>query len=150
MGSIFLLCRLNRHLDGFQELCYAIGMQAITIHQPFASAIAAGAKTIENRSWAPPARMVGEWVAIHASAQRHDHPLWPQFAPLWRPPWTLPRAAVVGIARLIAVHPPGVSDSPWAIPECWGWEFADARPVEPAPCTGALGFWRLPEGIYLG
>lgn len=44
-------------------------MKAITLHQPWASLIAEGHKTIETRSWAPPKALIGERIAIHA-AQR--------------------------------------------------------------------------------
>ena len=41
-------------------------MKAITLHQPWASLIADGAKPFETRSWAPPAGLVGRRIAIHA------------------------------------------------------------------------------------
>ncbi len=39
---------------------------AITLHQPWASLIALGLKTVETRSWPAPARLVGQRIAIHA------------------------------------------------------------------------------------
>lgn len=47
-----------------------IAYPAITIWQPWASLIAAGAKRFEFRSWAPPRSMWGERIAIHAAARR--------------------------------------------------------------------------------
>ena len=44
-------------------------MRAITLHQPWASLIAVGAKTIETRSWKPPQSAIGERLAIHAGLQ---------------------------------------------------------------------------------
>ncbi|MCY4560236.1 MAG: ASCH domain-containing protein [Chloroflexi bacterium] len=41
-------------------------MYAITLHQPWASLIALGLKTVETRSWPAPARLVGQTVAVHA------------------------------------------------------------------------------------
>lgn len=41
-------------------------MQALTIWQPWASLIVHGFKRIENRTWAPPADLVGTTIAIHA------------------------------------------------------------------------------------
>ena len=43
-------------------------MYAITLHQPWASLIALGVKTVETRAWAwpAPARLVGQTIAIHA------------------------------------------------------------------------------------
>ena len=41
-------------------------MYAITLHQPWASLITLGVKTVETRAWPAPARLVGQTVAIHA------------------------------------------------------------------------------------
>ena len=41
-------------------------MYAITLHQPWASLIALGIKTVETRSWPAPARLIGQTIAIHA------------------------------------------------------------------------------------
>lgn len=43
-------------------------MLALTVKQPWASALCAGVKPVENRSWAPKALRNGEalWVAVHA------------------------------------------------------------------------------------
>lgn len=42
-------------------------MHAISIMEPWASAIAFHGKDIENRSWKPPHKVIGQIVAIHAS-----------------------------------------------------------------------------------
>ena len=47
-------------------------MKAITLHQPWASLIAHGVKTIETRSWAPPRVLIGERIAIHAGMKREQ------------------------------------------------------------------------------
>ena len=41
-------------------------MYAITLHQPWASLIALGIKTVETRSWPAPERLLGQTIAIHA------------------------------------------------------------------------------------
>ena len=41
---------------------------AITLHQPWASLIALGLKTVETRSWPAPARLVAQRIAIHAGS----------------------------------------------------------------------------------
>ena len=46
-------------------------MKAVTVRQPFAWAIAAGFKDVENRSWAPRIEL-GEIVAIHAAVTAPD------------------------------------------------------------------------------
>ena len=41
-------------------------MYAITLHQPWATLIALGIKTVETRSWPAPERLLGQTVAVHA------------------------------------------------------------------------------------
>lgn len=48
---------------------------AITVHQPWASLIAAGDKNVENRDWQPPESLIGKWIAIHAGKQ-FDREAW--------------------------------------------------------------------------
>ena len=43
-------------------------MKALTVHEPFASLIIAGIKTVETRSWPPPKRSCGLRIAIHSAA----------------------------------------------------------------------------------
>lgn len=44
-------------------------MKALTIWQPWATLIAEGVKPYEFRSWRPPARLIGQRIAIHAGAR---------------------------------------------------------------------------------
>ena len=41
-------------------------MRAITLYQPYAQLIADGRKRFETRSWAPPRKLIGQRIAIHA------------------------------------------------------------------------------------
>ena len=50
-----------------------IQMPAISLHQPWASLIAYGVKTIETRSWRPPTKFIGQRIAIHG-AKSTSHP----------------------------------------------------------------------------
>lgn len=43
---------------------------ALTVWQPWATLIAAGAKPFEFRSWPAPARLIGKRIAIHAGMHR--------------------------------------------------------------------------------
>lgn len=45
-------------------------MKALTLWQPWASLVVAGAKPYEFRSWRPPASIVGQRIVIHASARK--------------------------------------------------------------------------------
>ncbi len=51
-------------------------MKALTIHQPYASLIAAGAKSFETRSWEPSDAQlaIGDLLAIHAGVGGHPDP----------------------------------------------------------------------------
>lgn len=44
-------------------------MKVLTLHQPWASLIALGVKTIETRSWRAPESLIGQRFAIHAAAK---------------------------------------------------------------------------------
>lgn len=41
-------------------------LPVVTLHQPWASLILVGAKPFETRSWAPPVRLIGKTLGIHA------------------------------------------------------------------------------------
>lgn len=45
-------------------------MKALTIWQPWASLIVAGAKPYEFRGWYPPASIIGQRIVIHAGAHK--------------------------------------------------------------------------------
>jgi hypothetical protein len=44
-------------------------LRALTVHQPWAWALAGGWKPVENRDWPPPPWMLGKPLAIHAGRQ---------------------------------------------------------------------------------
>ena len=41
-------------------------MYAVTLHQPCATLVALGTKTVETRSWPAPERLLGQVIAVHA------------------------------------------------------------------------------------
>ena len=45
----------------------ADSMSAITLHEPWVWLVAEGFKVSETRSWRPPARLLGELIAMHAA-----------------------------------------------------------------------------------
>ncbi len=153
-------------------------MKALSIMQPWASLIVGGplspgVKPIENRTWRPPARMIGERFAIHASKKLdlesfaelvHDE-LIEGFQRSWWPyakPKEFPTSAVIGVATLVRVF---VGEPGWMEPrdypadmpdDCkrWyggpvGFELRHVVRIEPVPCRGALGFWTLPDDVEL-
>lgn len=146
-------------------------LRALTVQQPWAWAIAAGKKPVENRTW--PTSHRGE-IAIHAGktldraalADRDRRsPLVQAIAwhtRLWVPPEYV-LGAVIAVAEVTGCHHSakcdlgrptpgkGVADrmcSPWAVYGQFHIELARPRPLaEPVPCRGMLGLWRLPEEV---
>lgn len=51
-------------------LGFELPMKALSLWEPWATLIAVGVKTIETRSWAPPRKLLGERIAIHAAKHK--------------------------------------------------------------------------------
>lgn len=144
-------------------------MKAITLDQPWASAIALGLKTIETRGWAT--RHRGP-IAIHAGVRKTGWYNVEAFDLLCaevpgaqdtfarvgiREFDHMPRGAVVAIADLVDCKPvellltqgvvtEGLSDWWWGNYECgcnrWGWRLANVRSLaQPIPAKGMQRVW---------
>lgn len=144
---------------------------ALTIHQPYAWAVAAGHKPVENRTWRPPLEAVGKLIGIHAGLTMD-----PVEGECWRSvpvpgPNTLVYGALIGVARLVGVIRADRYQPSWvfhrvqgrssAIAETlsyercqqiapwwrgpWGWLLEEAVLLsEPIPMRGQQGLWKLP------
>jgi hypothetical protein len=123
-------------------------MKALTIKQPWAGAIAYGAKDIENRSWPAPREDIGQILAIHAGrsvdlgAQPPGGGDWPAGD------WTL--GAIIAVATLKGSHRASRCASqaglcsPWAQPGQWHWQITDVRALaDPVPCRGFQKLWTV-------
>lgn len=135
-------------------------MKAITLHQPFASLIAFGEKTIETRSWR--AGYTGR-IAIHAgklSQDRAEECLDEPYRSLLvkhgvKTIGDLPWGAVIATANLVGCQR---MDADWIdamVRERWGevklgyyapgrygWVLADIEPLQvPVPARGHQGLW---------
>ena len=144
-------------------------MKALTLHQPWASLIAHGVKTIETRSWAPPQSLVGQRIAIHAGKnvvgpQLLNRNTRQAIARLFGEEWKkdIPKGAVVATALLKDARQVGVqryvgrvlASSPsytgWIEPDPYGdfstgrwlWFLMDVEPCNPpVPAVGHQGLW---------
>lgn len=146
-------------------------LRAISLWQPWASAIAAGSKTYETRSWRFPKAYAGQFVAIHASRrwQREER----EFAAEFKGhgiglgyEGQPPLGALVAVGRLVeclpteALYGPDAANP--AIPDrrAWeeymlgnhgpgrfAWKFADVVRLDPIPCIGRQGFWALEQEV---
>ncbi|MFE1936473.1 ASCH domain-containing protein [Streptomyces sp. NPDC059474] len=117
-------------------------MKALTVHQPWADAIAYGGKRIENRSWTPPAAAVGSTILIHAG--KIFDPMGRFVITDWDAlgRWPDARGAVIATAVLAGHHRADGCCSPWGEPRGHHWQLTDVQPLtEPVPCRGAQRLW---------
>jgi len=130
-------------------------LKAISLWQPWASAIAFGLKRIETRSWSTPYRGV---IAIHAAkrwtADERDYA--DMFADRYDTRLrNAPRGVIVAVARIVdcrrteCLH---VCEQEYDFgnfgPERYGWLLDDVRELrEPVPCRGFQSMWPLDQGI---
>lgn len=147
---------------------------AITIWQPWASLIMAGAKPYEFRRWPAPRGLHGSRIAIHAGARPArrteiqdllyrlrtegnfgtslDVAIATPLLERWMTaPTQLPLSSVLGTALLGTpirctemTEAQGV-DSDRVDHHMWAWPLTAIEPLEPfAPARGAQGFWPWP------
>lgn len=152
-------------------------MKAISLWQPWASAVARGAKTIETRSWRTNYRGP---LAIHAAKRKviceliHYGSMWG-----WRGAlglrdtgtiFDIPFGAIIAVCELIDCRPTGTFTVDeldthrgqgayvWDErmlgnfePGRFGWILRGARPFpEPIPYRGRQGFFEIPDDIVTG
>jgi hypothetical protein len=129
-------------------------MRAITVKQPWAQAIALGAKIIENRSPGFPKTYRGP-LLIHAgtiwsargAADRRIRRLFNGDPPPFE------GEVIIAVAELVDVHPDHGCCKPWGESEYLDATgrlqrgvvhlvLEDIRRCDPIPATGALGLWR--------
>ena len=154
-----------------------IKVNALTLHQPWASLIAHGVKTIETRSWSPPRSAIGRLLAIHAGKQvarpesLHADTL-AAIVELYGESWRteIPRGAVVAVVRLAGAYQVDedsgdnvlVMVAPYSSRKFvkvdphgdfevgrWLWMLEEVRPHELVPAIGHQGLWRweAPQGL---
>jgi hypothetical protein len=123
-------------------------IRGISVKQPHAACILAGAKTIENR---PRAWSWRGWLMLHTS-QQIDRPALrvPLIARTVRGR-ELPTGAVIGVARLTGCHQDPDGSPPcteFAQPGAWHLEISDVQALAlPIPARGQLGPWRPTEDL---
>jgi activating signal cointegrator 1 len=125
-------------------------MKALSLYQPWATAIMLGNKKIETRSWRT--NFTGR-IAIHAAK---TFPAWAkEFAEseraLGRIPECLPFGAIVGFVTLMGMRrTEDVAHQITAFerlygdyhPGRWAWMLSDIKPLEePIFIKGAMGLW---------
>lgn len=127
-------------------------LKAISLWQPWASAMPLGLKAIETRHWSTRYRGL---LVIHAAKRwtRDER----EFAEMQGLTLPLPLGALVAIGRLVDIQPTekligtiSSVESEWGNygPGRFGWIFEDIHPLpEPIPYRGAQGFFDVPSSI---
>lgn len=133
-------------------------LSALSVHQPWASCIARGWKLVENRSWRPPAHVVGRDLAIHATVRPVEvvdeveaRDLLARFHGVPLPRGTrYVHGAIVAVARVVGVCLPDGSGCPeqvrhWHRAGSFGWLLGDVRRLaQPLQARGQQGVWMVP------
>lgn len=129
-------------------------MRCISLHQPWATAIALGVKRIETRGWSTTYRGP---LAIHAAKRwgRNQIEFTATEHALGRLPKRVPLGAIVAVCDLVDVQhtldlETQVSAIEWLYgnyePGRFGWLLENVRPLaEPIPFIGRQGFFQVPD-----
>lgn len=119
--------------------------KALTIKRPWAWAIAAGIKRVENRTWRTRFRGL---IAIHAGLGIcTGRELLEQLGHVVPAYEEMPAQAIIAVARLVDCVPVAeVKDDPLAFGP-WCWLLEDVRAIEPIPCGGRLSLWTVPRNL---
>lgn len=129
-------------------------MRALTVQQPWATAIMRWGKEVENRT----RNLAGSYrgpVAIHAGLREdlaaYDDDLIREVLGQYDDGWILAEqlvtGAIIGVVDLASVHDDSDhgrqhSCSPWAQPNLWHLILERPRALaDPVPCRGRLGLW---------
>jgi hypothetical protein len=129
-------------------------MPALTVRQPWIAAILDGAKTVENRSWAPPVgRRWDGWMWLHEAARSAGRDARKFVASIGRPdladvPCQPGIVAAIRIGAVCAAKSGGCECGRWAFPGYLHWQItAVIRLPRRVPCVGALGLWRPTRAV---
>lgn len=133
-------------------------MKAISLWQPWATAMAIGLKQIETRHWRHNYRGL---IAIHAAKRwtREEREFSADMAELHNEGRLAlpPLGAIVATGFIVGIEPtetllPKISETEEMFgnygPNRFGWIFRDIVSLpEPVPCKGAQGFFEVPDDL---
>ena len=135
-------------------------LYALTLHRPWAWAIAHDNKRVENRTWSAPAPYVGHYVAIHAG-KHFDIDVARKLSLGIAPKCPLDPAehplGIVAVARLVRVIDCRLAQSSESVPDDqtpwaegpYAWLLDDVVTLlEPIEATGKQGLWPVEGALY--
>lgn len=138
---------------------------ALTLIQPWAWCVAHAGKLVENRTWKPPAHLIGGYLAIHAGKKLDRETILELREDGVDVPATVELGAIVAVARVAGwvkdngafidsrrevTARAGVSQARaeeiirsrwWAGPI--GWVLEDVVAIDPVPALGSQGLWTV-------
>ena len=130
-------------------------ISAISLWEPWASALVLGPKPIENRSWRIKIPAGGRWLAIHVSKQCDSAEAFAKVAEVWPGHPTNARAGqiigAVRIDRCVRVEDleGELATSPW-VTGPWVWVVGKKVPLDHSlPMLGRQGLWDPPAQSIL-
>lgn len=146
-------------------------MRALTLYRPWGWAIVHGPKRIENRSWAPPAWLIGDRIAIHQGKHLEADDLMfcqdlitNQYNRDLKAAEVAQRTGIIGTARVVGTVQMvnGVlrcsNDAAQKVlredefQQLWfsgeiGWVLDEVHAIAPIACKGAQGLWDVPREL---
>lgn len=122
-------------------------LMALTLRQPWATAVCDFGKRMENRTWRPPKAVLGQVIAIHAGRTFDEDGADWLAARLGKmvASKTVPSGAIIALARIQQVVTD--SDDPWFVGP-YGWKLSGVLPLDPVPCKGKLHLWAVPMDVH--
>jgi hypothetical protein len=143
-------------------------IRALALWQPWATLVALGVKTVETRDWPPPAWLIGQRFAIHATKTQDwlhlcDDEPFSHYVSAER----LPLGAIVAtavLARCAPITEQGAAELERRTPHefafgnynlsegpRWAWVLRDIQPIEPAvPFRGGQRIFNVPATLLPG
>ena len=124
-------------------------IRGLTLIRPWGYAIAHCGKNIENRSWNCYLKP-GDYIAIH-NGKKWDKSAIECIADCMDVQINITKEQDKD-SQIIAVAKFGGNyqhhDSKWFVGDV-GWLLEDVTPIEPAPCGGRQGLWKLPNDVLV-
>jgi hypothetical protein len=127
-------------------------MKALTLKQPWAWAVAHAGKDVENRTWKPPASVIGQRIAIHAGKGWSEAGGWALQAlanGLFPPIEShIVFGAIIAVATIRGCVGVEASCFNRWIDGPYGWLLTHVIALpKPIPCRGNQGLWNVPADI---
>ena len=144
-------------------------IRGLTLHEPWAYAVAHLGKDVENRTdhalqWR---FMVGNYIAIHSAVTTRVGDALASIQMIYDEGYDLPGAYddldqlrkwkevkkifdfghIVAIARVESITAKAPRNSPWRASGGVGIWLADVVTIAPLPCKGAQGLWSIPASV---